>query len=121
MKNPWKNNASKKVLWNGKRYTSVIVFCTKMETLFNERMYPAKVRRLMKSDLSFHGHKIKYASKQAKPVIKKKTQDEPLVWNNTSFDNIKDMSDILEVKKSVIRTCLRKDEPFQGNYIDYKL
>ena len=121
MKNPWKNNASKKVLWNGKRYTSLMVFCSKMSKEFNENMYPAKCRRLMKDNLSFHGHKIKYVSKQAKPVIKKKAQDEPLVWNNTSFDNYIEMANILDVKKSVIRTCLRKDEPFMNEYIDFKI
>ena len=112
--NTRKNNASKKVRWDGHTYTSVLVFCSKVSILFNENMYPHKARRLIKNNLNFHGHKITLISKRIKPEKIIQSKNDPLVWNNTFFDDYKDMADIMDVKKSVIKACLRNDEPFQG-------
>ncbi|GAG11654.1 unnamed protein product [marine sediment metagenome] len=122
--NTRKNNASKKVKWNGKTFISLKVFCEKVSKEFNENITPWLARKIIRSETTYHGHKIIVVKKRAKkPKAKKKEQftNEALVWNNTSFDNYKEMADILEVKKAVIKSCLRNDEPLQGDYIDFKI
>ena len=126
MKNPRKNNASKKVRWNGKTYISLTVFCAKVSVMFDENITPWLARQIIRSETNYHGHKITIVKKRAKkPKVRKnpkvEIQPEPLVWNNTFFDDYKEMAEIMEVNKSVIKEALEKDIPFRSHYIDISL
>ena len=120
MKNTRKNNASKKIKWNGHTYTSVKVFGEKMSKLFNENIYPHKVRYMLKNNLNYHGSKIIVVKNKTVKKVAVKAK-EPLVWNNSWFNDYKDMADILDIKKSVIKACLREDIPLMGYHIDFMI